>query len=319
MPSLGKYGPVYGLARWAKSIVGYCKRIAGQVPQGAGCALPGTAIRTKNPPLAEVSCDSFGWGRSFWRLAALRRWRKPPASSPRRASAQANERQERLESTLLRPSRASAGLPHDPDAKELNFIAQGKHPLRISTEESAKLLAAKNRGESNEYVFLDVREAAEQAMGSLRGATIIRFPDLNKANLDLTNKKVILLCHNGTRSSETCEEMKKLGIDCRCMVGGLEKWIVEGRDMTGMSVRNLAELRAITNYPNRNTLLDTAQVKSLVEKERAVLVDIRYPTDFAENHILGAINLSLRRMPTEVMNERIATRCHSCRRARQPN
>ncbi len=220
--------------------------------------------------------------------------------------AQTNERQERLESTLLRPSRAPAGLPNDPDAKDLNFIAQGKHPLRISTEESAKLLAAKNRGESDEYVFLDVREAAEQAMGSLRGATIVRFPDLKKANLDLTNKKVILLCHNGNRSSETCEEMKKLGIDCRFMVGGLEKWIVEGRDMTGMSTRNVAELRAITNYPNRNTLLDTAQVKSLVENEKAILVDIRYPTDFAENHIAGAINLSLRRMPTEVMNEQIA-------------
>ncbi len=220
--------------------------------------------------------------------------------------AQTNERQERLESTLLRPTRAPAGLPNDPDAKELNFIAQGKHPLRISTEESAKLLAAKNRGESDEYVFLDVREAAEQAMGSLRGATIVRFPDLKKANLDLTNKKVILLCHNGNRSSETCEEMKKLGIDCRFMVGGLEKWIVEGRDMTGMSTRNLAELRAITNYPNRNTLLDTVQVKSLLEREKAILVDIRYPTDFAENHIAGAINLSLRRMPTEVMNEHIA-------------
>ena len=91
-----------------------------------------------------------------------------------------------------------AGLPNDPDAKELNFTDQGKHPLRISTEEAAKLLAAKNRGESDEYVFLDVREAAEQAMGSLRGATIVRFPDLKKANLDFTNKKVILLCQTVT-------------------------------------------------------------------------------------------------------------------------
>ena len=219
---------------------------------------------------------------------------------------QTNERQARIEDTLLRPSRAPAGLPQDPDAKELNFTDQGKHPLRISTEETAKLLAAANRGESDEYIFLDVREAAEQAMGSLRGATVVRFPDLKKANLDFTNKKAILFCHNGNRSSETCEEMKKLGIDCKFMVGGLEKWIVEGRDMTGLSARNLAELRAIIDYPNRNTLLDTAQVKALVAKEKAVFVDIRYPTDFAENHIGGAINLSIRRMPTEIINEHIA-------------
>ena len=44
----------------------------------------------------------------------------------------------------------------------------------------------------------------------------------------------------------------------------------------------------------------------MIEKEKAILVDIRYPTDFAASHIDGAINLSLRRMPTEVMNEHIA-------------
>ena len=44
----------------------------------------------------------------------------------------------------------------------------------------------------------------------------------------------------------------------------------------------------------------------MIEKEKAILVDIRYPTDFAGSHIDGAINLSLRRMPTEVMNEHIA-------------
>ena len=68
--------------------------------------------------------------------------------------AQTNERQARLESTLTRPSRAPAGLPDDPDAKEINFSQQGKHPLRISTEEMEKLLAAHNRGEADQDIFL---------------------------------------------------------------------------------------------------------------------------------------------------------------------
>src|SRR5258707_7734633 len=146
---------------------------------------------------------------------------------------QVNERQARLENTLLRPSRAPAGLPDDPDAKEINFTQQLKHPLRISTEETEKLLAAHNRGEADQYVFLDVRENAEQSMGSLKGATIVRFPDLKKANINLTNKTVILFCHNGNRSSETAEAMAKMGIDAKFVVGGLEKWMVEGRDMDG--------------------------------------------------------------------------------------
>src|SRR5437016_9923665 len=89
---------------------------------------------------------------------------------------QANERQARLENTLLRPSRAPAGLPDDPDAKEITYTQQLKHPLRISTEETAKLLAAHNRGEADQYVFLDVRENADQSLGLLKGATVIRFP-----------------------------------------------------------------------------------------------------------------------------------------------
>jgi rhodanese-related sulfurtransferase/phosphohistidine swiveling domain-containing protein len=219
---------------------------------------------------------------------------------------QKNDEQARIESTLLRPSRAPQGLPNDPDAKEITYGEQLRHPLRIGTEEVDKLLTAANRGEAGDYVFLDVREAAEQQMGSLQGVTVVRFPDLKKAGIDFTNKKAILFCHNGNRSSETCEALQKMGIDCRFMVGGLEKWIVEGRNMTGLNARSLSELRAVPDYPNRSTLLTTAAVKTLVDQEKATFVDIRHPADFQEAHIAGAINLSLRRMPTEELEARIA-------------
>ena len=219
---------------------------------------------------------------------------------------QKNERQVRLESTLMRPTHALQGLHNDPAARELNFAQQGKHPLQIGTDATAELLAVHNRGETDKYVFLDVRERAEQNMGSLKGATTIRFPDLQMANLNLSGKKVIVFCHNGSRSSEAAEHLARMGIETAFVAGGLEKWIVEGRDMTGMHVRNLADLRAIPNYPNRNTLIDTAQAKTLIESERAVLVDIRHPSEFATFHIGGAINLNLSRMTTDLLNENIA-------------
>ena len=215
------------------------------------------------------------------------------------------EHQARLESTLLRPTRASQSLPEDPD-KDLNFAQQGKHPLGMSTDEAVKLLKAQNRGETDKYVFIDIREPAEQVIGSLRGATMVRFPDLKIANLDLTGKKVILFCHNGNRSSAAAEAMVKMGIDAAFVVGGLEKLVVEGRETTGISVRNIAELRSIPNYTNRNTLLDTAQVKGLIDKDRAIFVDIRSSTDFSASHIPGAINLNFSRMTTGVMSEQIA-------------
>jgi rhodanese-related sulfurtransferase/membrane protein insertase Oxa1/YidC/SpoIIIJ/phosphohistidine swiveling domain-containing protein len=217
-----------------------------------------------------------------------------------------NERQARLESTLLRPSRAPQGLPDDPDARELNFARQSRHSLGVSTEDSAHFLAERHQGKADRYVFLDVREHAEQAMGSLRGAIPIRVPDLERQNIKLTDKKVILYCHNGDRSAQAAEAMVKKGIDAVFVVGGLEKWIVEGRDMTGMNSRDLAEFRAAPNYRNRDTLLDTAQVKTLADAHKAIFVDIRHPTDFGASHIPGAINLNLRRLPTELVNDHIA-------------
>jgi rhodanese-related sulfurtransferase len=165
-----------------------------------------------------------------------------------------NERQARLEDTLLRPSRLPGGSAADPDMKELNFGQQLKHPLRVSTEEVAKMLAETARGERNDLVFLDVREAAEREMGTLHGVTFVRFPDLKAANIDFTGTQAVLFCHNGNRSSETCEALHKLGIPCRFMVGGLEKWVVEGRPMSGLATRSLAKLRALPDYPGYRTL-----------------------------------------------------------------
>ena len=217
-----------------------------------------------------------------------------------------NERQARLEETLLRPSRLPAGSATDPGHEGADLRRAAQAPVAVSTDEAAQMLAAAERGERNDLVFLDVREAAERQMGTLPGVTFVRFPDFKASNIDFTGKQAVLFCHNGNRSSETCEALKKLGIDCRFLVGGLEKWVVEGRPMIGLANRSLKDLRAVSDYPNHFTLLDTPDAKRLVKERNAMFVDIRYPTDFAEQHIAGAVNLSLRRMPTPELKQRIA-------------
>ena len=37
----------------------------------------------------------------------------------------------------------------------------------------------------------------------------------------------MLYCDNGNRSYETCQRLSAMGIDCRFMVGGLQKWFAE--------------------------------------------------------------------------------------------
>src|SRR5665213_2885706 len=114
-------------------------------------------------------------------------------------------------------------------------------------------------------------------------------------------------CHNGNRGYETCAALAAMGIDCRFLVGGLEKWLVEKRPLTGLRARTLDDLRALSAYPNQATLLDTPQVRDLVKSESVVFVDPRYPGEFASGHLPNAINLPVRPTPTEQLKDKLSS------------
>ena len=210
----------------------------------------------------------------------------------------------RLQATLLRP--AEKPRTGEQEFKTLSFAEQQTHPLAISTEAAARLLQKMNSGEDPSILFLDIRETAENETGTLPGAQHIRFPDLPLSNIDLTQRKVVLFCHNGNRSYETCAALAEQGIDCKFLAGGIEKWIVEGRAFTNDKVRGLADLRAVPAYRNDNTLLDTPEVKALIAEQQAVIIDVRYPGAFARGHLPGAINIPLRATPTALLRKKIA-------------
>ncbi len=219
-------------------------------------------------------------------------------------------RQARLEATLTRPMPNIGGRSLDPALKEVSYDEQLRHPRGISTADAEKLLAETLRGEHPEVVFLDIRETAEAEMGSLPGATRVRFPDIASARLDLVHKKPIVFCHNGNRGYETCARLAEMGIDCRFLVGGLEKWLVEKRSLTGLHARTLDDLRALPSYPNQTVLLDTPEVKKLVAQDGAIFVDVRYPGEFDTGALPGAINLPIRPTPTKALKARIAQLPH---------
>jgi rifampicin phosphotransferase len=218
--------------------------------------------------------------------------------------------QKRLEATLTRPTPTTDGRILDPTLKEVSYTEQLNSPRGISTEETERLLEAALRGERSDIIFLDIREAAETEMGGLPLSRPIRFPDLPKQNLDFSGKTAILFCHNGNRSYETCAALAAKGIDCRFMVGGLEKWLVERRSLTGLNARTLADLRAVPPYRNQTVLLATPEVYRAVLEEGAIFVDVRYPGEFATHHLPGAINLPIRPTPTEQLRERTSSLPH---------
>lgn len=205
----------------------------------------------------------------------------------------------RLEATLLRPAQFEGSTIKDKTLKETSFSAQLTHPQGISTQDAAALLA---EGRTH---FFDVRETGEREMGTLPGSDHMRFPDFLQSVPVKPGEQVVLFCHNGNRSSETCAELAKMGIDCRFIAGGLEKWIVEGRTFSDDKVRSLSDLRALPEYPNKDTLLDTAEFTDLYNTEDLQIVDTRYPGDFASGHLPGAINIPLRAMTTSDLQARL--------------
>ena len=224
-------------------------------------------------------------------------------------STQRSERQARLESAILRSTEMSDGHTLDPNLKEVSYDDQLHASRGISTDEVERLLKEKQSGLHSNTVLLDVREKAETAMGTLPGATTIRFPDFPNAHLNLTGTTAILFCDNGNRSYQTCQALAAMGIDCRFMIGGLEKWFAENRPFAGKKATSLADFRALPSYPNKAVLLDTPDVRELVAKG-AVFVDVRYPGEFSAYHLPGAINLPIRPTVAEELRARIAALPH---------
>ncbi len=206
-----------------------------------------------------------------------------------------NERQARLEETLMRPSRLPGALRGDPEIREITYAQQLRHPNGISTADAEALLKAKQTGARNDVVFIDVRERAEREAGSIPGTTFIRFPDFAALGMNLDGKRAVLFDSNGDRSHEICEALKRQSIDCRFFVGGIQKWLAEGRAVEGA----VSGLGTLPRYPNDRVLLDTAEARRLVGSEKAVFVDIRSPVEFANNgHLPEAINFPILRIPT---------------------
>lgn len=198
----------------------------------------------------------------------------------------------RLQATLTRPAQFDGTAIKDASLKETSFSKQEDHPLGISTADAAAALA------DGETLFYDIRETGENAMGTLPGATHIRFPDFLESRPVQPGQKVVLFCHNGNRSSETCARLAAMGIDCSFIKGGIEKWIVEGRAFSDKDVKTLSDLRAIPDYPGKDVLLSTDDFKSLLAAEDLQIVDTRYPGDFAAGHLPGAVNIPIRKMTT---------------------
>ena len=208
----------------------------------------------------------------------------------------------RLHTNLVRKSVENGSAVGDTSLKTLSFSEQLEHPQGISTETLAEWLSS-----GEQLNVIDVREDEEYEMGSIDGAIHLRYPDvLAQSSLLAENSNTLFLCYSGNRSSELCTEFTKQGKSCNFMMGGYEKWLTESRPLSSDTVISIDDLRQLPDFQNKDTLLDTPEVRELVQTENAEFIDVRYPGDFVKNHLPGAYNITMRALSSAPLAERIA-------------
>lgn len=211
------------------------------------------------------------------------------------ALAKKDEKARRLQVNLERSSKEDGRTVGDVSLKELSFSDQLKRKDAIHTDELDGL-----RAQHRFARMYDVRESEEFEIGRIAGILHARYPDVMKepAKYLAKGEPTLLICFNGNRSSEMCEELRQEGFDVYFIVGGYEKWIAEDRPLEMRGDHARAELRELPDYANKDVLLDTADVMALLEQRHEILfVDVRYPGEYEGlGHLPGAVNVPARKL-----------------------
>jgi len=212
-----------------------------------------------------------------------------------------DDKNRRLQTNLTRKSTENGKTVGDVSLKTLSFSEQKQHPQGITTDDLSRWLAS-----DKPLTIIDVREDEEFEGGAIEGANHIRYPDLlANPSLISKNSNTLFLCYSGNRSSELCTNFTAQGQTCNFMIGGYEKWLTESRPFGGNSEITSEQLRKLPSYANDQILLDTPEVTEMFVNEGARFVDVRYPGEFDQGHLPGAINLTMRALQTNELEAQI--------------
>lgn len=111
-------------------------------------------------------------------------------------------------------------LPDDP----LYTVLSPKEPYTVLSIEEAKKIYAERKSDT---IWLDVRSPKEWGNGRVPGAKHIPIDQLEKRVNEVgpTDKKYIVYCHAGGRSTTACEFLHKRGYSSLFnMTGGMGEW-----------------------------------------------------------------------------------------------
>jgi len=162
----------------------------------------------------------------------------------------------------------------------------------------------------DEPFILSIRQAADYEKGHIEGAMNAAWgSDLaEKVAMLPTDQKVYVYCYSGQTAGQAVALMNMMGIDAVSIksgfnkgamtVAGYENYVTTtASELTDSKAKfNEEVLTYVTEYfktvaDNKNNIVASESVQTLLDSGDAVVVDIRKADDYAAGHIEGAINI----------------------------
>ena len=85
---------------------------------------------------------------------------------------------------------------------------------------------SENMDDYPEYVIVDVRSVEEYRSGHIKNAVNVPLPNINEIDIP-KDKKIIVYCRSGSRSTTAAGELQKLGYKYIYNMGGILDWEYE--------------------------------------------------------------------------------------------
>ncbi len=162
-----------------------------------------------------------------------------------------------------------------------DIATSGSH---IIAANDARLLV-----EAGDVTVVDVRSAADFALGHIEGAINIPFgKGMQSELLNLPNEHILVACYSGQTAGQTIAILRAMGYQADSIKYGMSSTL----DGWATMVRKNAANAFFANYPaSGNYLINWSDIYAKIDAEEDFLmIDIRSAADYATAHIKGAIN-----------------------------
>ena len=143
--------------------------------------------------------------------------------------------------------------------------------------------------EAGDVTVVDIRSAADYALGHIDGAINIPFGKGMEDELkNLPNERILVACYSGQTAGQTIAILRAMGYNADSIKYGMSSTL----DGWATMVRKNAANNFFETYPASGSyLINWADMYAKIDNdETPIILDLRSETDYNTSHLIGAIS-----------------------------